>query len=271
MNLEKLYKEKTRRINVFSEEGCLIRSIHFDVQTTALPNSKLKQYFRQFGEYLACVVRKKNSFTEGYINFKNGTDAGLILQSRHFCGGFEINVKQCHGWNLIPIEQTDEKSPITEPLQILDFDDDCLFHIFSRLHLNDLCNVFWTSQRLQAIAINVFCVKHTKIDLSRENYLTPSQTHQVLSCFEKYIRELEVVAMVFKEEFRAPMLKTIFKYCSSLRKLHLTGFKFKVKALFTYFLKIFHILFFFSLDTNSSTEQRNVQKFTTAAILHLHL
>lgn len=226
MNLEKLYKEKTGRINVFSEEGCLVRSIHFDVQTTALANSKLKQYFRQFGEYLSCVVRKKNTFTEGYVNFKSGTSAGLVLQSRHFCGGFELNVKRCHGWNLIPNKQNDEKRPLTETFPLLDLDDDCLFYIFSRLNLPDLCSVLWTSRRLQSIALNVFCVQHTKLDL---NCLAPLEIHQTLHCFGKHVRELEAVAMVFEEKFRAPLLKIIFKCCSSLRKLHLTGFKFTVK------------------------------------------
>lgn len=173
--LEKLYKEKTNRSNIFSDDGCLIKSIHFHVQTNVLSNSKLKQYFRQFGEYISCVPRKKGTFIQGYVNYKYASDAGAVLKSRHFCGGFEIKVSKCHSWNQLNLDPDMVAKSIvaTSNFRLLELDDDCLFHILSRLQLTDLTSVYSTSKRLQAIAKNVFCVQYTTIDLDKKNRLTP--------------------------------------------------------------------------------------------------
>lgn len=158
------------------------------------------------------------------------TNAGLVLKSRHFCGGFEIKVSPAHGWYQIRKQNMEQQEGIAQAIfELTSLDDDCLFHIFSFLRLNDLCHVYWTSKRLQSIAINVFNVRHSDFDLTKYS-LTPTDLHEILTAFGPNIQKLKLVAMVLKEDARAAVLKLVFKHCESLRSLELTGFKFTVKS-----------------------------------------
>lgn len=210
----------------------------------------LRKHFASFGPIDYFTLHLKLSYCYGFIQYKSVYSAAAALHNQHhFVAGYKIKVSVADSWHQPPTKiehdpQTNvaascsNQSDNNDLVNILDLNDDCLWHIFNLLNCIDLSAVDQTCVRFQRVAGDVFRKKHTAVNLTMTdlpswsnvstNQLTLQQTRSLIMSYGSHIQKLQVAAVSFKQENRYRVLDLIIRSCTSLRTLCLTGFYIKV-------------------------------------------
>ena len=241
---QSLWNQKTHRKHMFTEDGQLIRSVTFSLQTISLSNATLKKYFQLFGELKSFLPRTRRIYTSGIATYVNAYDAGALLQcEKHYFGGFEIKVLPSYTRYQVKdsdnqVEQiADQKIESGAVIEILDLNDDCLYHMFNMLHWKDLCHARKTCVTFKRVADYIFSRNYTSINLGQTPY-TLCELWDLLDCFGNKIEHLHIAAHTIIPEQRIRVLQLVFKLCVSLRVLDLTGFTFVVSIQYNTLFKL---------------------------------
>lgn len=231
MESEIIWNEKTNRKHMFTEDGQSIRTITFSLQTTSISNSTLKKFFQTFGSLEYFRPRTKHIYTHGFAKYIDPYAAGALLQCKtHYLAGFEIKVLPSYTWH----QEKDQNrkfhqtlNPNKEAIKFLDLNDDCIIHLFRMLDWIDLCNVKKTCVKFEQIADYIFPRKYARLSIVHTTH-TLYQLWDLFESFGNRILEFHISAQTLISECRFRLLQFVLKYCTSLRSLHLTGFKFNV-------------------------------------------
>lgn len=226
----------------------------------------LKKHFALFGQIDHLTLHHKLSYCYGFIQYKSVYSAASALRSQnHYVCGLFVKLRVADSWHqpvTITTEDGVQDSSHTasvdgsaiaaataaattasaandsDQLNMLDLNDDCLFHIFGMLNCIDLSAVDQTCMRFQRVAGDVFRKKHTAINLTVPNLpgwsnigasqLTLQQIRNLFIAYGSKIEKLQVTAVSFKQENRYRVLDLIIRSCIALKTLILTGFYIKV-------------------------------------------
>lgn len=230
----------------------------------------LKKHFELFGPIDHLTLHHKLSYCYGFIQYKSVYSAASALRSQnHYVCGFKLKVSVADTWHQPVTITTDDgahgsshmgndgssaaaagssaaadadEAMETDRVNMLDLNDDCLYHIFGMLNCIDLSAIDQTCVRFQRVAGDVFRKSHAAINLTvaalpgwsniGASQLTLLQIRSLLMSYGSQIQKLQVTAVSFKQENRYRVLDLIIRSCTTLKTLIITGFFIKVYIFF---------------------------------------
>lgn len=136
--------------------------------------------------------------------------------------------------------------------RLVKLNDDCLFEIFERVPIMDLCSIAQTSVRLNVVAKQFFAKKHISFIFINATVKTANQARKMFQIFGPQMLELEI-DFCFCVTNASRIMEAVIRYCSSsLQRLVLKSFDIPDnRDTFTGMAKLFENLHTMHLDNVS--------------------
>lgn len=225
---------------VHAENGVPTKELHFETtnvrfdpirlippfKKTLFPFFQVKReflikHFASFGPIEWSEIYTERNRCHGNIRYKTVHSAKLVRNVvDHYIGISRVIISSKD-------DATSIRRPIKNTTNMLDMNDDCLYEILNHLNCMELCVVDQTCIRLRKIARNLFRVKHSAIDLTQQpnaSKLSLAYVKHLFVHFGSEIQKLKINANSFHSSERSAILELLFRNCTALRHLCLTGF-----------------------------------------------
>lgn len=223
-----------------------------------------------FGKNVNSGWKMKN---RGFVTFSKGVEASCALINRKKFTEFFI-LSPADTWNQPGFYETQHEACVerfpdeTGSLLLASLNDDCLLHIISFLDVLDVISLRKVCNKFSELAdLHFKTIK--KLNFNDIKYKKKLTLHEAKLVMETIGRNITKASINSEKFYNQRILNFVPKYLTSLKNLHLTGFKLESSSFWNQMAKVLAALETLDLRDNSEINESFLRSFKSSESHHL--